>query len=516
MPRTSNIAATVQTPATGAIGMSDMNAATRIYSDLNRYNVAGGFTSSDETTKVGGTWNNKASLSEMWSWYARRMFPIPQGTNIDSFHKSQLTNQGTLGTVGTSHQTFDGDKKPVKFSDFRDHTCLQYYERVKPRAEVSGYADVKNGAYSQRFLGHGTGDTVKVTCDGITKTATAGSVVSFLLGATKRVHAATTSWHFRQVNDHAFNKSHHPVQLDWTASSGVTIKTTNKAVMIGLASSDWFGTVYYQSWCIPYGGVTAGWGKWLQFNGTFPLMSFTKYTGVGFGDMGQGSWSYAPGTTDGSGNSRDPLPGTYTYVDMVDFGVGQPNTWAVKVGGDNNSKVTLPTLGLSFTGAGFSTDMPPSQNFTLPAGANRYQKIEVEVTNGTSTGTYQGRNPCAVAAAIWNTSKPEQVVAIGKSNTNYAFGDERHKLTWTSRQSGNWYNGIMVCTDMGSRVSSGHVWGDPMMSTPTWGEQLNWINWGTTGVPAQYLHWITKVGYDFYTGEVHVGEAPAVNHFKFF
>ena len=169
MPRTSNIAATVQTPATGAIGVSDMNTATRVYSDLNRNYVHGGFTSSDETDKTGGAWNNKASLSEMWSWYARRMFPIPQGTNIDKFHKSQITNQGTLGTVGSLHQTWDGDKKPVKFSDFRDHTCLQYYERVKPRAAVGGYADTKNGAYAQRFLGHGTGDTVKVTCDSIPK-----------------------------------------------------------------------------------------------------------------------------------------------------------------------------------------------------------------------------------------------------------------------------------------------------------------------------------------------------------
>ena len=515
MPRTSNVKATVQTPATGAIGMSDMNAATRVYADHKRNYVHGGFTSSDETAKVGGSWNNKASLSEMWSWYARRMFPIPQGTNIDNYHKSQITNQGTLGSVGALHQTFDGGKNPVKFSDFRDHTCLQYYERVKPRAAVGGYADAKNGAYSQRFLGHGTGDIVKVTCDSIAKTTSAGGVVSFSLGATKRVHSRTSSWSFRQANDHAFNKSHHPVKLEWTASSGVTIRTTNKAVMIGIASSDWYGAIYYQTWNIPYGGVLAGWGKWLQFNGSFPQLSFTKYTGVGFGDMGQGSWSYAMNATDNAGNSRNPLPGTYIYVDHVDFGVGQPNTWAIKVGGDDASKVSLPTLGLSFTGASYSSDMPPSHTFTLPAGANRYQKIEVEVKNGSVPHQFQGRNPCAVAAAIWNTSKPEQVVAIGKSNTDYAFGPDKAKLTWTSRQSGNYNNGIMVCTDKGNRVSSGHVWGDPMMSTPTWGEQLNWTNWGTGEAP-KYAHWIQKVGYDLYTGKTHVGVAPSANYFKLF
>lgn len=523
MPRTTDAltdsTSPIQTPASGPIGMSDMNAATRVYADLNKNQVAGGFTSSDETTKLGGAWNNKAALSEMWAWYARKMFPIAEGTNIDKYSKSQVHNQGTLGAVGTAHQKWDGGKAAVKFSDFRNYTSLTYYERIKPRAVVGGYYDKKNGSYAARFQGFNQGEVVKLTCDKITKTgapdqhSSKSPLITFTLGVTVRVHSRSSSWHMRQSKDSSFQFGFFPVVMEFKANDGTTVKATNRALSIGKVNADWYGLCYHQEWNVPQGGVSAGWGKWLQNNGSFPYTNFSKWTGVGNGDMGAGTWSYSVHATDASGNSRDPLPGTYTYVDMVDFGVNQPNTWAIRCGGDDASTFKFPSLGLTFTGAGFPSNMPPDKTFKLPAGANRYQKIECTVTNGNVPGSFQGRNPCALAAAIYNTSKPEQVAAIAGSTNNIAFGENRHKLTWTSRQSGNWHNGITIFTHKGSKVQPTHAYGDPMFTFHGWGNVMSWTNY-STGNAMTFLNSITKIGYDLYTGKYHVGESGAPDKFK--
>ena len=454
MPRTSTSAKMTPTPATGAIGISDINNASRAAKNT-----------SQTSYKSGYAYNSQNGVGNLWWYMATRAVAAAAADNASSHGNTEFSMMDPAGGLGRGEGRADNNKgvmrAPIRFSHFRDIGMIGTMWRSKPRSHSSGYYDTNDGAVAMRGYGgnnHGlNGNAVwSLTCNG----TTASNVQSDTYGGgVTNLGSGGTD-----TNKHSF--CFFPISVSWTAQSGGSAGTIDDYGVLVSTVHFWGCQIVHQRWWSSYegawNGVTIGnFFKWMNIWYANPPTWNSSSNLISTG----GWWAqHALGSRHTSGS--------YRGVWVADFRFGTGQHW-IKISGSCSWRVQIPDIGLDISGNN-NHHTEAGQGFTIAGSHARYQQIIVDVTAnstyapGIAISIAKGDDTAGTDDRAWNPTE------------RYA-GDHEEKLVWsTGRNTRYNRNSHRMTFNNGTYVSDSnphpHDWNDQSW---TWPNHMSWYNQGS-------------------------------------
>lgn len=434
MPRKSTTAKMTPVPASGKIGMSDLNCATRAAKN-----------STQTSYKSGYEWNHKNGLLNL-SWYL-----CTRGHNYASGYNQGHGNTEFMamdpGAVTRGPWRVDNKRKgaeagrdKVRMSGFRGMGIAALYFRFKARTNINGHNDhaAKDGAVAFRGLGmnnrgtYSSGDAVwDFHIDGFARNnieSTGGVVGNNVSGL---------GIDYSNSGAHSF--SMHRCWIRYLPQSGSSYIDPHG----GTTSHVHAGT--FQDFTVllssRYGwGPQLSHGHWYHYydyNGS----NFFKYYGVWKVEHGTtyndqqsngdgrctsgGYWSY-------SSNDRYPYGGrSYRLAPVADFRFGS-GAHTIRISANYTARVQIPDLGFDKTVTA-NHNSYTDYSISISDWDARYQLLVIDVTND---GSSTSRNFAGVSVAIWKSGTH----SAAYTPTTWGGDAEEEKLVWSTARIGGKYN----------------------------------------------------------------------------
>lgn len=433
MPRKSTTAKMTPVPASGKIGMSDINCATRAAKN-----------STQTAYKSGYEWNSKNGMLNL-IWYL-----VTRGQNHGSGYNQGHGNTEFMAMddaaiargfirVDNKRRGAGASRGKLRMSAFRGSGMAAMYFRMKARTQLDPFdinSVAKDGAVAFRGLGmnnRGTqsaGDAVwDFHIDGVARNnieSTGTAVGSSVTGL---------GINYTNSGAHTFSLSRCWIRyLPQSGSSYVTATggTTNHVhagtfqdfTVLLSSRHGWGPQVSHGHWYHYYGFEG---GDFYNYFGVYKLEDGVGYNDQQTGGDGRctsgGYWSY-------SVTNRFPKSNTsHRLVPIADFRFGS-GAHTIRISASNTCRVRIGDLGFDQT---VTANHASYTDYTLSISDDdaRYQKIEIDLTSSSTSGVTAG-----VAIAIWKNGTD----SAAYTPTTWSGGGEEEKLVWSTTRIGGQYN----------------------------------------------------------------------------
>jgi hypothetical protein len=361
MPRSSTSAKMTPTPATGAIGFSDINNATRAAKNV-----------SQTSYKSGYAYNSQNSISNLWWYMATRAVEASGAQNAAAHGNTEFSMMDDGGSdLGRGQPRVDGNKSvmraPISMSSFRDMGMIGTMWRARPRSSNAGYYNINDGAVAMRGYG---GNNLGLNANAVWSITCNGTTVTNVQSDTYGGGVTNLGTNGTVTNKQAF--CYFPISVSWSAQSGGSAGTIDDFGVLISSTEFWGCQIIHQRWWAAYEGAWNG----------HTIGNFFKWMNVWYANpptwdansniVGTAGWwaHHALGTRHTSG--------TYRALWIADFRFGSGQHW-LKVSGSCSWRVRIPDLGIDLSGNNnHHTDAGAS--VWLNDGDARYQKVLVDVT----------------------------------------------------------------------------------------------------------------------------------------